>query len=50
MLRIAQGQINPTVGDLAGNVAQIAECVARARASSADVVTFPECAVSGYPP
>jgi NAD+ synthase (glutamine-hydrolysing) len=43
-------QINPTVGDLAGNVARIARAVERAKAGGADVVVFPELAVTGYPP
>ncbi|MBM4032216.1 MAG: NAD+ synthase [Planctomycetes bacterium] len=49
-LRIALAQINPTVGDLAGNGAKIAEAMRRAREAGADLVTFPELAVSGYPP
>ncbi len=49
-LRIAQAQINPTVGDLAGNAAKIADAMRRARQAGADLVTFPELAVSGYPP
>ncbi len=49
-LRLALAQINPTVGDLAGNVAKIREWTERARAEGADVVCFPELAVTGYPP
>lgn len=49
-LRIAQAQINPTVGDLAGNTARIAHWMRRAREAGADLVTFPELALSGYPP
>jgi NAD+ synthase (glutamine-hydrolysing) len=49
-LRIAQAQVNVTVGDLAGNVARIAAAVDRAAEAGADVVAFPELAVSGYPP
>ncbi|MBI5415505.1 MAG: NAD+ synthase [Candidatus Omnitrophica bacterium] len=50
MLRIALAQINPTVGDLAGNRGKIVEYVARARVKDADIVVFPELAVCGYPP
>lgn len=43
-------QINPTVGDLSGNVKKIISCVRRAGKLKADVVAFPELAVTGYPP
>ncbi len=49
-LRIALAQINPTVGDLAGNAAKIAAVARQARERGADVVTLPELAVCGYPP
>ncbi len=49
-VRIALAQINPTVGDLAGNAALIAAWAAKAREQGADVVTFPELALCGYPP
>jgi NAD+ synthase len=49
-LSIALAQINPTVGDLAGNVAKIRAFRARAREQGADLVMFTELAVSGYPP
>jgi len=49
-LRIALAQINPTVGDLAGNVAKIAAAARQARERGADLVTFPELAICGYPP
>ena len=49
-LRIAQAQINPAVGDLGGNAAKVAEWAGRAREAGADLVTFPELALSGYPP
>jgi NAD+ synthase (glutamine-hydrolysing) len=49
-LRIAQAQINTTVGDLDGNSAKIASFIVRAKEHKADIVTFPELAVSGYPP
>ncbi len=50
VLRVAQAQINTTVGDLKGNVAKIADWIGRARSMDADVVTFPELALCGYPP
>jgi len=50
-LRIAAAQINLLVGDVAGNVRKMIEYVARARAElKADLVVFPELAVTGYPP
>ncbi len=50
VLRVALGQINPIVGDLSGNSELIASYVARARDLGADVVAFPELAITGYPP
>jgi NAD+ synthase (glutamine-hydrolysing) len=49
-LRIAQAQINTTVGDLDGNRAKIVSSIQQAKQHKADIVTFPELAVSGYPP
>ena len=49
-VRIALGQFNATVGDLAGNVAKMKEIWARAMAAGADLVAFPEMAICGYPP
>jgi NAD+ synthase len=49
-LTLALAQMNPTVGDLAGNAAKIRAARASARAFSADLVVCPELAVSGYPP
>ncbi len=43
-------QINPTVGDLAGNRDKIIDSIGRARKLGADVVAFTELAVTGYPP
>jgi NAD+ synthase (glutamine-hydrolysing) len=43
-------QINPTVGDLKGNVEKISEWVDKARSVCADLVIFPELALCGYPP
>jgi len=49
-LRIALAQINTTVGDIPGNVRKILRYLKRARDASADLVLFPELAVTGYPP
>ncbi len=49
-MRVALAQINTTVGDLDGNTAKIIENIATARSAGADVVVFPELAVTGYPP
>jgi NAD+ synthase (glutamine-hydrolysing) len=50
MLKIALAQINPTVGDLAGNTRKILEYTAQAQKAGAELVVFPELAVCGYPP
>ena len=49
-LRVALAQINSRVGDLEGNVAKIAESIAEARDAGAELVLFPELAITGYPP
>ncbi len=49
-LRIALAQVNPTVGDLRGNTALIERFYRRAQKLGADLVAFPELAVTGYPP
>jgi NAD+ synthase (glutamine-hydrolysing) len=49
-VKIALAQINPTVGDFAGNARLILDFTARAAAQAADLVIFPELAVCGYPP
>jgi len=50
MVRIALGQVDTTVGDLDGNAAMLATWAARATEAGADVVAFPELALTGYPP
>ena len=50
MVRIALGQLNLTVGDLDGNVARMVEATAKATEAGADLICFPELAVTGYPP
>ena len=49
-LRVALAQINPTVGDLEGNSRLIIDWIGRARDQGADIVCFPELAITGYPP
>ena len=49
-MRIAIGQINPVIGDFAGNVDKILEYAARARELGAELAVFPEMCVCGYPP
>lgn len=49
-MRLALAQINVSVGDLEGNSRLIAETSGRARAQGADMICFPELALSGYPP
>ena len=48
--RLALAQINTTVGDISGNTAKILDYIQRARDAHADLVAFPELAVTGYPP
>jgi NAD+ synthase (glutamine-hydrolysing) len=48
-LRVALAQINPTVGDLAGNAGLIAESVKSAQTQGANLIVFPEMIVTGYP-
>jgi len=48
--RVALAQINPAVGDLEGNVARIRAGLAQARTVGAQLVAFPELAITGYPP
>lgn len=49
-LRVALAQINTTVGDLEGNNAKIIHYMEIARDAGADLVAFPELAITGYPP
>ncbi len=49
-MKIALGQINPTVGDFSGNAAKIVQFALEARSNGAGLIVFPELAVSGYPP
>jgi NAD+ synthase (glutamine-hydrolysing) len=48
---VVMAQIDPIVGDIAGNVTRIVQaCQAAKRNSSADIVVFPEMTITGYPP
>ncbi|MBA2485510.1 MAG: NAD+ synthase [Nitrospira sp.] len=49
-LRLAMVQMNPTVGDLSGNVRRIVAWIREARRAQAHIVAFPELAITGYPP
>ncbi len=49
-MRIALAQVNTTVGDLEGNASKILEYVRQADAAGAELVAFPELALTGYPP
>ena len=49
-LKIASAQLNPTVGDLAGNMAKARAAYARSKAGGADILVLPELFVIGYPP
>ena len=49
-MRIALGQINPTVGDLPGNLALMLRFAKEAAARHAELIVFPELSITGYPP
>ena len=49
-LRVGLAQLNFLVGDVQGNAARMIETARERRAPSADLVAFPELALSGYPP
>lgn len=49
-MKIALGQINPTVGDFSGNAAKIIDFSRRAQRAGAGLILFPELSVCGYPP
>src|SRR5262245_26656450 len=49
-MRVALAQLNTTVGDLAGNSERIIEAAKRAADLGADLIAFPELALTGYPP
>ncbi|MEX0620124.1 MAG: nitrilase-related carbon-nitrogen hydrolase, partial [Solirubrobacterales bacterium] len=47
--KIALAQINPTVGDLDGNAVLISDWILQAKKANAELVIFPELALTGYP-
>ena len=47
-LRIAMAAINPTVGDLAGNSAEVVRAAAAAAQEGAHLIVFPEMVLTGY--
>ena len=49
-MKIALAQINQTVGDFQNNIEKICSYIDRARSQNADLVVFPELAITGYPP
>jgi NAD+ synthase (glutamine-hydrolysing) len=49
-MRVALAQINPTIGDFPENTARIVRAAKEAAGRGADVVVFPELALTGYPP
>jgi NAD+ synthase (glutamine-hydrolysing) len=49
-VKIALGQINPTVGDFSGNAAKMIDFARRAQTDGAGLILFPELSVCGYPP
>jgi NAD+ synthase (glutamine-hydrolysing) len=49
-VKIALGQINPTIGDFAGNAAKIIAFAQEAKSEGAGLILFPELSVCGYPP
>ena len=49
-IRVALAQINPVVGDIEGNAEKIISYIEKAHKEEADIVAFPELAITGYPP
>jgi len=49
-IRVGIAQINSTVGDLVGNTGKIMESIDQAKSLGIDLLTFPELAITGYPP
>lgn len=50
IMKITIAQLNPTVGDIAGNLAKMKQTISIAATDKADLVVFPELFVTGYPP
>lgn len=49
-MKISMAQINPTIGDMQGNLSLIKDAVTKAEAEGADLVVFPELSITGYYP
>jgi NAD+ synthase (glutamine-hydrolysing) len=49
-VRVGIAQINSTVGDLSGNTGKIMQSIDQAKSLGVDLLTFPELAITGYPP
>ncbi|MFZ2448402.1 MAG: NAD+ synthase [Syntrophobacteraceae bacterium] len=49
-MRIAMGQIDPFIGDFAGNTEKICNLIERAKSERCDLIAFPEMSIIGYPP
>ena len=50
MIKIALAQQDFPVGDMTGNLQRVLQSITEARGKHADLVVFPELAISGYPP
>ena len=50
VVRVALCQMNPTLGDLEGNIAKMKEMLKQAQENAAQIIVFPELVISGYPP
>jgi len=49
-IRVGIAQINSTVGDLSGNTKKIMQSIEQAKSLGVNLLTFPELAITGYPP
>lgn len=49
-MRIAMGQIDPLIGDFAGNTKKIINLIGKAKHEGCDLIVFPEMSIIGYPP
>lgn len=49
-VRVAIAQLNPVVGDIKGNSAKIIDWISKAKEAGAQIIAFPELAITGYPP
>ena len=49
-LRVGMAQINPTVGDITGNLKKMQDFISLAQQAQVDLTIFPELSLVGYPP